>query len=89
MFSNERLSAPFNSSSSRESSEDSQKLRDDQTTVGEDLSAASQELVEQEGSSESDTEEVTDLGVVKIVSNDPMAAARAAAILKMVRSDMH
>jgi hypothetical protein len=39
--------------------------------------------------SEGDSGDDSDLSVVKIVSDDPWAAARAAAILKQVRSDGH
>ena len=49
-----------------------------------DLSGLETEL-EGDTNSENESDEGIDLGVIKIISDDPMAAARAAAILKMVR----
>ena len=83
VFNKERYSTLFDSTPARDE-EGSTTTRDDRTAVSEETSRPSPEHADQEGSSDSDSEEVTDLGVVKIVSNDPMAAARAAAILKLV-----
>lgn len=60
-------------------------MRKPQEPVDSDASGAETEL-EGTDDPENDTDgSGADLSVVKIMSEDPMAAARAAAILKMVR----
>ena len=50
-----------------------------------DLSDCDTEVITDEETGDDSGDATVDLSVVKIMSDDPMAAARAAAILKMVR----
>ena len=62
------------------------QLLEERIEVDEPMAAA---VDDADAESEGDSSDDSDLSVVKIVSDDPWAAARAAAILKQVCSDSH